>query len=492
MPRLRLVVILATVLLALACADRRPSVVIVSIDSMRADQLDAVFGSEPVAPVLAALSQQSVLYEHAISPAPWTTPSMMSMTTGHLPGSHGVEEHDRALASQIPTLAERFRKAGYRTAAVTPAVTLRPEYGFDRGFEEYEYENFGHNRISSPSLISRVQQRIERWQKEPFFIWVHLWDPHYNYIPEPPYDAMYRQGVQPPNEDVQCLKWVKNAMSLDEAQYLVGTYQGEIRFTDDWIKRLLDTLEEQGLRDDVILAVVGDHGESFLEHGWLGHTNTVYDTNVHVPLLLHWRGQLQPARVSEYLSTASIGRTLLRLAGLDEDGFGVLPVLPIPGRWDAGVDVDGQAPVARTIRHNCETSVHRAGLKYTIDFNTCTERLFDVSHDPREQVDLANARPQDTAALRALLARKYEEYRASNLPRASMPKEIVDEAQAQLRTLGYVAAGGADAGGHNEAIECAKASMQGRDTFGDAVAEVTCADDGVERCLAALGAGGAR
>lgn len=487
-----LLVLAAASVLALAtgCARERPSVIVLSLESMRADQLEARFGDEPVAPILAGLANEGVLFEKAVSGAPWTTPSMMSVMTGHLPGEHGVEEHDRALASQIGTLAERFRAAGYRTAAMTPAVTLRGEYGFARGFEIYDNENFGHNLLSSPSLISKAQQRIENWRDEPFFIWVHLWDPHYNYIPEPAYQARFERGTQPANEDVQCLKWIKNPMSLDEAEYLKGKYQAEIRYTDDWVGRLLKTLEEQGLRDDVIIALVGDHGESFLEHEWLGHTAYVHDTNVRVPLALHWRGRLAPARIAEYVSTASLGRTLLRLVGLDDEGFGARPPLPMPmpGQADAAYDADAHAPVARTIRRNCLTSVHQGALKYTLDFRGCTEQLFDLDADPAEQIDVAASRPEDLARMRALLAARYEGYRGLNLPRASMPKEIVDEAQAQLRTLGYVGGGGADAGGDTSAVQCAPMTPLGRDTFGDIVVDEPCPAEDALACVAALGA----
>lgn len=474
--------------LATGCARERPSVIVLSLESMRADQLEARFGDEPVAPILAGLANEGVLFEKAFAGAPWTTPSMMSVMTGHLPGEHGVEEHDRALASQIGTLAERFRAAGYRTAAMTPAVTLRGEYGFARGFEIYENENFGHNMLSSPSLISKAQQRIESWREEPFFIWVHLWDPHYNYIPEPAYQARFERGTQPANEDVQCLKWIKNPMTLDEAEYLKGKYQAEIRFTDDWVGRLLETLEEQGLRDDVIIAIVGDHGEGFLEHDWLGHTNFVWDTYVHVPLALHWRGRLAPSRFTEPVSTASLGRTLLRLTGLDDEGFGARPPLPIPGHVDLPFDAEAHAPVTRTIRQNCYSAVYSGDLKYTLDFRTCTEALFDLAADPGEKNDIAATDPEKSERMRALLARKYDGYRSLNLPRASMPKEIVDEAQSQLRTLGYVGGGGIDAGGDTGAVQCAPMTPLGRDSFGDLIIDEPCPEADVLACLEALGA----
>lgn len=496
MPKMRLswriVPLLLFPALAACGPERRPSIVVVSIDSMRDEQVEARVGTEPVAPTLAALAEESVVYERAIAPAPWTTPSMMSMSTGLDADAHGVEEHDRALSGRVELLAERFREAGYRTAAIVPAITLRAEYGFERGFEVYDFESFGHNRISSPSLVGKVQFRVEEWRDEPFFIWVHLWDPHYNYIPEPPWDTVFERGEPPETEDVQCMKWIHEPVSPEEAEYLLAKYQGETRYTDEYVAQLLQTLEATNLRDDVILAVLGDHGESFLEHGWLGHTNRVDDTNVHVPLMLNWRaGGLEPQRHEGAVSIASLGRTLLRLAGLQHRDFGALPELPLPGRPETR---DGEAsarwPLSRTVRRGCFASLHADDLKYVLDFRTCRESLFDLGADPDETEDLAAQRSDDVARLRGVLAARYRANRDLSIPRASMPAEIVESSQARLRTLGYVAGGGGDAAGDNAQVACAAVTPQGRDAFGDLVVDEPCPEGGVLDCLDALGDAG--
>lgn len=482
--RLFITVSLAALATCLAgCVQRRPSVLIVSIDSLRADQLEARPGGHLVTPRLAALASESLRYDQAIAPAPWTTPSLMSLMTGLPAPVHGVEEHDRALASGVPTLAERFRAAGYHTAAFVPAATLRPEYGFDRGFESYDLTNYGHIQISSPELLGKVLARIESWRDEPFFIWVHLWDPHYNYLPPPPYDRTFVAGERPPNDDVQCLKWVENPMTPPQAAWLKGQYQGESLFADTQIGELLDRLPRLVPRERLILAVLADHGESFQEHGWLGHTNRVDETLVHVPLLLHWPGSLAPGRIESLVDTTSLGRTLLQLAGADHAApFGLLPALPISAPSNpAPGDAAPQAVVlSQTRRQGCYTALRTARHKLVIEHRSCRRELFDLQTDPGETHDLASSDPVELARLEQLLRSELERGTALRVPKGSLPPDVVEGIEAALRTLGYVGGTGAD--GQPE-VHCVQAPDGARrDLLGDAAA-APCPAEGVARCL---------
>lgn len=491
MTRARTLTLSLLVLLSLLAAgcerEQPPSFLVISLDSVRADDLGDVVTGDPVAPHLTALRDRSASFSWGVSPAPWTTPAMMSLQTGHLPSVHGVEEHDRALASSVPTLAERLRERGYRTAAVMPAVTLRAEYGFDRGFEFFDFTAYGHALISSPGLVGNVQNHLTRFAGEPFYVWVHLWDPHYNYIPEPPYDRLFQEGTQPATEDVQCLKWVERPVSEEEALYLRGRYRAEIRYTDEYVKQILDTLEELDIADDTVVIVLGDHGESFLEHGWLGHTNRVTDTNVHVPLFVHWPGKLAPSVHEPPVTTAALAPTILELAGADTEGFGSLPPLPLEGLTaPEEEEIGALSPISRTVRRGCYTSLHEERLKYVLEFRNCAESLFDLEVDPGEQNDLAASRPGDLERLREILSRRYAEMAALGVPRAMMPPEIVEEAQSQLRTLGYVAAGGGDDDHGHTTVGCAIGTPTDIDTFGDAVYDEPCPEEGVRACLDAI------
>ncbi len=473
------VLLLAGLLLAAGCGPRRPSVLFVSIDSLRYDEFRAVRDGKEVTPRLSALARGSIVYERATSAAPWTTPSVMAMMTGLPAAAHGVLRHDRQLASGVPTLAERFREAGYRTAGFAPAVTLRPEYGFARGFEVYDYQQYGHDRISSPELAGKVIHRIEQWKDEPFFVWVHLWDPHYNYNPPPPWDAAFRRGKRPRSERINCLKWVPDPVTPGEADWLRGQYEGEVLYTDRYVGEMLDALDRLGIADRTIVVVVADHGEAFLEHHWLGHTNRVDETLVHVPLLVRVPGHA-PGKIAARVSTTRIGATLLKLAGLDPAGFGMAAPLPLDP-----ADARGVPALSETERRGCFTALVTDRWKLVVDHRSCEPALFDLDEDPGETRDLAAAQPERVAELRALLARRMDEIRARGVPRAMLPREIVEEAEARLRSIGYMQGGPGDGTRRRDRFECDGVVLEGpRDTFGDVQAAPPCPSEGIFACLA--------
>lgn len=470
--------LICLLLLGGGCRKSPPSVVLVSIDSLRYDDAVGSNRGRRIAPRLERLGREGVVFAQAYSTAPWTTPAMMAVMTGLAPAAHGVEEHDRALASEVPLLAERFKAAGYRTAAFVPEVTLRPEFGFSRGFDEYDLQSFGHQRLSSPTLIGKVLNKLEHWKGDPapFFLWVHLWDPHYNYNPPPPFDQLFREGQPPASQDVQCLKWRPNVVSPDEVRFLRGQYRGEIAFTDRFLGDLLDYLKTQRLEERIVLAVVGDHGEAFEEHGWLGHTNRVDDEVLHVPLLLRWSGKLAPTRVEEAVSTERIGRTLLDLAGLPSAGFGA--GLPLPVRGIAPAEAPNVV-FAETVRQGCFSAVREGREKYILDHQGCRETLFDLATDPGEQRDVAANRPERVRHFRELLWRETERNARLAIPKAALPPAVAEQAEAQLRSLGYV--GGSQSG--PEKTGCPFAPGTGRrDTFGDTWTSA-CPENGVAVCL---------
>lgn len=482
--RLRLAALCGLVigmLLLGGCAERQPSVILISVESLRADEVTMVRNGEAVAPNLATMMRESLVYEHAVTTAPWTTPAVMSLLTGLPSFAHGVDRHDASLDEAVPTLAERFHEAGYRTAGYAPAVTLRPEIGYGQGFEEYDYEPYGHDRISSPALTGKVMHKMEEWQNEPFFIWVHLWDPHYNYNPPMPYDQTFRRGSAPANDRVQCLKWIENPVTPEEADYLHGQYEGEIRYTDEYIGRVLEAIERLELRDDVIVAVVGDHGEAFLEHGWLGHTNRVDEVLIHVPMFVRPAGRAPVERVTQPVSTASIGARLLEMAGLSSEGFGLFAPAP---HSDSETDTArALPPVSQTERRGCYTTLVEGTLKYVIDHRDCSEQLFDLAADPGETTDLATERAEDLVRLRLTLEEVVDEVASAGIPRADLPMDIQEDSEERLRAIGYI-------GGGQQRLQtsmCAGIELTGPiDNFGDVMADPPCPEAGLSVCQSKL------
>ena len=180
--------LIALALLAAGCGKPRPSVILISIDSLRIDEIDREVNGKAVTPRLSALARESLSFDRAIAAAPWTTPSMMTVMTGMHPRAHGVAAYDRALSPSVPQLAQQFKEAGYGTAAIVSAATLRKSFGFGPGFDSYTVEHYGHSQRSSKHLVRAMIEQITAWKGEPFFLWVHLWEPHYDYIPPEQFD----------------------------------------------------------------------------------------------------------------------------------------------------------------------------------------------------------------------------------------------------------------------------------------------------------------
>ncbi len=479
-------VVAGTLLLALAALalsgcgrGSKPSVLLISIDSFRYDELDNTIDGKPVAPRLAALARESLRFDRTTAAAPWTTPSMMSVMTGLQPRAHGVAAYDRTLASSVPQLAQRFKDAGYDTAAFVPAATLRKAFGFGPGFDTYDVSKYGHDQISSPTLMNKLIAKLTAWRDRPFFIWIHLWDPHYDYNPPGPYDQ-FRRGDRPPTEDVQCLRWYVNAVTPPQAAYLRGRFQGEMLFTDFWMGKLLDELKTLELDDRLVLAVMGDHGEAFLEHGWLTHANRIDQPVVHVPLMFRWPGRIAPRRDDAVVSTAQVGRTLLDLAGLDASGFGTEPPLPIDPRGRKPV-TDDDVAMTETIRDGCYTGLVGARYKYVVEHVSCQESLFDLQADPGEKQDLASAQPEVLARFRQRLAAELTKIADAKIPLASQPPDVVQELEAALRSIGYVGGKGPD--GEAEA-KCPVAPGATRPPAMGEIGGPECPQDGARRCVA--------
>jgi len=199
-------------------------VLLITVDSLRTDHVHGMGYARETTPVLDALMREGVAWTGVVSAAPWTTPSLMSLMTGLYPEVHHVDEDDRVLASPVRTLAQRFREAHYATAAFVPEATLTARFGFSRGFDRFEERDFGFATVASPAQSSAVIDFIQKSLADQdahggrgrFFVWVHLWDPHYNYNPMPPYDRAFAAGEPPPQGGVYnmiALKSARDALS---------------------------------------------------------------------------------------------------------------------------------------------------------------------------------------------------------------------------------------------------------------------------------------
>jgi choline-sulfatase len=424
-----------------------PSVVVVVIDSLRADHLHHAGDPRPLSPRIDRLATQATRFSQAHSTSPWTTPSVMSLFTGLVPASHRVDLNDRALSSQVTPLPQRLQEAGYATAAVMPALTLADHFGFDRGFDEFIYATQGHNNVSGPWSINQSIQFLRGHADDPVFLYVHLWDVHYNYNPPLPQAMRFQAGRAAgagETDDVTALTAPghdPSGMAPERLAWLEGQYAGEILFTDEQVGRLLDELERLGRNDNTIVIVTADHGEAFLEHGVLGHTVDLHDEMTHVPLLVRWPREIEANRViPEQVSLVDLAPTLLDLVGLtyapaEFDGRSLAGEL----RGVAGEAVSS-AVMLETSRRTLKRGLRTADTAFQIDLLSGERSLYDLRQDPGAQVNLWAAENPVAETLQSELCARLAGSAARRIPIETLPSDLQDSLAAGLRTLGYVGA----------------------------------------------------
>ena len=310
----------------------RPNVVLILIDTLRADFLSCYGLPEQTSPRLDALAEGGVLFERALAPAPWTWPSTVSLLSGLPPPEHGIVHSDSSYVSHdITTLAEHMQAAGLATACFSTNPLISAGRNFDQGFDLFRERSWAH----AVEILGEVEKWAQGTGDQRFFLYLHLTDPHTPY--EPPADLAERWAPPPPEG------WHKDAARhladdrlkgepVDEdflARALardVGLYKAEIAGVDRALGRFFDRLDAMGLGEDTLIVVTSDHGEEFLEHGMYAHHKQLFQESLHVPLILNGPGVPAGVRIDQLVEMRNLGSTVLRLAGLaahDEFADGV-------------------------------------------------------------------------------------------------------------------------------------------------------------------------
>ncbi|HZL99846.1 MAG TPA: sulfatase [Planctomycetota bacterium] len=445
---------IAALALAAACGPGDPlqpepgrHVIVISIDTLRADHLGCYGYGRPTSPNLDELARESLLFERAYSNSNSTAPSHMTLMTGVLPPVHGVRHREaREPSPALPTLAALFQEAGYETTAFADGGYLTAAFGFARGFGRFEsrLQRFGDK-------VDEVLAWLEDRPARPNFLFIHTYGVHAPYLPlaehdlftDPDYDGTLAQRVsalQPRRDDrshaadleqLMAVFWKERAEfdELDEAQ-LVGLYDGCIHEVDAGLGRLLEGLDRAGWLDEAWLVVLSDHGEAFREHGTFEHRQ-LYQEELHVPLLIRPPGGLEaPLRVADVVSLVDLPATLLELAGLSAPPFA-------QGRALAPLAAPGDRVVHATSNDDDRLRAVIVGDEKLIVRPTGQRERYDLAGDPREGTDLAE---QGTEALEEVF-RALEEQCRSLRAEVGEPGEAAvlrEQDEQDLRALGYV------------------------------------------------------
>ncbi|MGH7822386.1 MAG: sulfatase [Candidatus Binatia bacterium] len=341
------IVALSTTGLALgACQPATPpNVVVISIDSLRADHVGAYGYARPTTPVIDRFAAEGVVFEHAFSTTSWTLPAHVALFTGMDDLSHTVVHDLHAFPKEVPVLTDALREEGYFTIGYFSGPYLNPGFGFDRGFDEYhDCTSYGraakepgrqnrlrdgelaasHRDVTNPIVLDEVTRRIGRGLPQPFFLFIHLWDVHFDYVPPERYWRLFDPGY---DGDFTGRNFALSGdfhakMRYRDFRHAVALYDGEIRYTDDTIGTIVEEMRERGLLANTVVVILSDHGDEFLEHGGKGHRRTLFDEVVRIPLILWYPGRLEPMRRRDLASIADVAPTVLDLVGLPAGRLG--------------------------------------------------------------------------------------------------------------------------------------------------------------------------
>ncbi|MEQ8762976.1 MAG: sulfatase-like hydrolase/transferase [Planctomycetota bacterium] len=401
-----------------ACSDPKPKrLLLITLDTTRADRLGCYGKDDAGTPNLDALAKRGALFERAFAHVPSTLPSHASILTGSYPPRHGARENGLyRLTPASETLAEVLSSRGYRTGAVFAARPLDPRFGLDQGFESYEGPGTGGGHQfewRADQVTQRALKWLERHQDdESTFLWVHYFDPHKTYAPPSEYQARH------PSDP----------------------YQGEIAYTDAQIGVLLAGLERLGMLEDTIVAVTADHGESLGEHGESTHSIFVYDATLHVPLILAGPTLPEGRRVPELVRTVDIVPTLLEAldqsdpAPSQRDGVSLLTRVRDGGRLRLSSYCESMSP---RLRYGwCDLLGLRTDTMLYVNAPR-PELYFDESDPAKTDNRFDEATPEEVAVWNRTLKKiAFERLPGDESTRAQVTQDVL----ADLKQLGYVEA----------------------------------------------------
>jgi len=418
---------------------RRPNIILVLVDALRADHVGAYGYERNTTPVLDRFARESVRFTRAVSASNWTPVSVASMFTGLYGASHGMVPavHNAATArmlsvrlnQNLDTLAEILNRGGYQTAAVVTNPWLRKEFNYVQGFETYESIRWGTANAVTESAIGILTKLQKR--KAPFFLYLHYLDPHQPYEPPPPYDHLF-QGP------------LRNGRHSAETEEASGLYDGEIRFADMEIGRLFEDLRRRNLYEDAFIIITADHGEQFGERGAQGHGDRLYVEETHIPLIM--KNGEPPHEVREIVSNIDIYPTIIGAAHIAIPADTLAVCLCEERRLAKRSGVISES----FQKYHHKTLITGKGKKIIMDFGSPyrpenqdiektmaaarVEGLFDLDLDPLEQAPLKNDRlayelrkELETILRRALGQRK-------DLQKGQISEKTLEE----LKSLGYL------------------------------------------------------
>ncbi|MFQ5700781.1 MAG: sulfatase-like hydrolase/transferase [Acidobacteriota bacterium] len=403
------------------------NVLLITIDTLRADRVGAYGSGKVKTPVIDALAGNGILFENAVSPAVMTLPAHASILTGTYPPTHGIRDNgDYRLGDSALTVAEVLRSRGLKTGAVTGAFVLDSMFGLNQGFDEYDdaLPSRAPNEIflaerPAAAVTDAAVRFLDAVKGSRFFLWVHYFDPHQPYAAPAPYSE----------------------------QYPDAPYDAEVAYVDAEVGRLLASMRERGMMDHTLVVLVADHGEGLKDHGEASHGVFLYEEATHVPLIISFPPFIPSGRrVSAVVSSVDIMPTILDLVRIDPRGAAA----PVQGRslWPlmaTGKDPDPRAAYSEAMAPwllygwSPLTAIRDTRFKY---IKAPRPELYDLVADPGETNNLVPSRPDLVATYRERLASLRRSVTRHHGP--AEKTSLDEDERSRLRSLGYAAGGAVD------------------------------------------------
>jgi arylsulfatase A-like enzyme len=382
------------------------NILLITIDALRFDHVGFYGYERNTTPFIDELCRSSAVFLNAYTHAPWTNPSLASIHTGMHPREHGAIEWRYSLIGNFTTLAEILEPYGYQTEAYVTHVLFKKKYGYNQGFGYYDTSilDLGdvHRISTSKEVTDRILGRLNN-PSQPFFIWVHYFDPHFRYLNHRSFDFSGRSDID--------------------------RYDSEIAYTDYHINRLLEGLKQRGFFNKTIIVVTADHGEEFGDHGGREHTITLYEEVIHIPLIIRVPGFGHQV-IREFVVESDIAPTITNLVGLSFPGGVHGTVMPFD---EGGFKPRNRTVYSETRRKADLMSVIENRYKLIIDNENKTMELYNLREDPREKNNIVSKNQGKALELKNKLLDFYS--KPTKHPKAIV---LTGKQIRALRALGYV------------------------------------------------------
>jgi arylsulfatase A-like enzyme len=426
----------ASIALQAAGAAEKANVVLITADTLRADHLHCYGYFRSTSPTIDALAAESLLFERVVVPIATTLPSHVSLLTSTMPLRHGVLWNRPFKSPGSPAslrlAAELFAEAGYTTAAFTSAAPTSAATGIDAGFQTFDgiAPSQGRSERRAEETVGRALEWLDGVQT-PFFVWIHLFDPHHPYEPPPPFDRAF--------VDEPALFHFLDERAFPRRRYKraassANGYDGEILYMDGEIRRFLDRLRDRGLYDDSLVVFAADHGEGLLQHDFEGH-GIVWNEQLRVPLLIKppKRAEVRPGRNAALASLVDVLPTMVDVASLPIDERSFEGVNLVDGSRSSALSQQQWTPDTTWNQRLFTLTTERWKYFHYAD-GSKPDRLYDLVADPHETRDVVSEHGDAAAGFRRQIAGMLE----GDEKAAFVAGELPDAVREQLRQLGYV------------------------------------------------------